>query len=82
MGLRNFTLTINNKNIMANQLTEKQMKERVKVICYGKMERMTRKEAIDKYFDGMMCCEGSEGERYKNIYCQLMLGEKTASDEL
>ena len=63
-------------------LTGKQLKERVKVICYGQMERMTRKEAIDKYFEGMTVCEGSEAERYKNIYCQLMLGYKTVSDKL
>lgn len=66
----------------SEQLTEKQMNESVKIICYRRLETMKRKDAIDKYFEAMMECEGSEAERYKNIYCQLMLGEKTASDEL
>lgn len=67
---------------MAQQLTEKQMKERVRVICYGKLERMTRKEAIDKYLEGMNVCDGSEADRYRNIYCQLMAGHKYVSDNL
>lgn len=65
-----------------SRLTEKQMKERVMIYCYGRLERMTRKEAIDKYFEGMMECDGSEAERYKRIYCQLMLGSKKVTDQL
>ena len=52
------------------------------IYCYGRLERMTRKEAIDKYFEGMMECDGSEAERYKRIYCQLMLGSKKVTDQL
>lgn len=62
------------------KLTAKQMNERVTIICYGQTETMTRRKAIDKYFEGMMCCEGSEAERYQNIYCQLMQGMKSVSD--
>ena len=54
--------------------TKKQLKEQVNVTCYNKKETMTREDAINKYYEGMMCCEGSEGERYRTIYCQLMEG--------
>lgn len=49
--------------------------------CYGKAETMTREEAIDEYYEGMMCCDGSEAERYQTIYCQLMEGLTDVSDE-
>lgn len=49
--------------------------------CYGKTETMTREEAIDEYYEGMMCCDGSEAERYQTIYCQLMEGLTDVSDE-
>lgn len=63
-------------------LTEKQMKESVRIYVGKQFERMTRKEAIDKYLEGMMVCDGSEADRYKSIYCQLMAGHKTVSDKL
>lgn len=62
--------------------TKKELKQKVKIICYRQMEIMTREEAINKYEEGMMCCEGSERDRYTNIYCQLISGMKTCSDEL
>lgn len=61
--------------------TKKELKQEVTVTCYGQTETMTREEAIDEYYEGMMCCEGSEGERYKSIYCQLMNGDTNVSDE-
>lgn len=61
-------------------LTKKQMNEKVKVTCYGQTEVMTRKEAIDEYYEGMLCCDGSEAERYTTIYCQLMEGCMECSD--
>lgn len=42
------------------QLTKKQMQDFVTIVCYGQPEIMRRDEAIAKYYDGMMCCEGSE----------------------
>lgn len=63
------------------QFTKKQLKEQVRVTCYGKTETMTREEAIDEYYEGMMCCDGSEAERYQTIYCQLMEGLTDVSDE-
>jgi len=62
------------------QFTKKQLQEKVKVTCYNKTETMTRGEAIDKFYEGMLCCEGSEGERYTSIYCQLLEGCKNVSD--
>lgn len=63
------------------QFTKEQLAEQVTVTCYRQKETMTREEAIDKYYEGMMCCEGSEGERYQTIYCQLMEGLTNVSDE-
>ena len=62
------------------RFTKKQLQEKVKVTCYGETETMTRGEAIDEYYEGMLFCEGSEGERYKNIYLQLMEGYTEVSD--
>lgn len=58
------------------------MNELVKVTCYRKTETMTRRQAIKEFYEGMMCCEGSEGERYTTIYWQLMEGRKNVTDEL
>lgn len=41
---------------------------------------MKRKDAIDFYLEGMMACEGSEAERYTNIYLQLLEGEIVCND--
>jgi hypothetical protein len=63
------------------QLTKKQLAERVTVTCYGRKESMTREQAIDKYYEGMTCCDGSERDRYMTIYCQLLEGFRQVSDE-
>ena len=76
-----FALENNNKN-MEHNLTKKQLKEKVSIICYRKKYKMTREEAIKEYREGMMYCDGSERDRYTNIYCQLISGFKTCSDEL
>ena len=54
----------------------------VKVTCYGETKTWERKDAIAFFLKGMMWCEGSERERYTNIYLQLIDGAKEASDEL
>ena len=61
--------------------TQKELQVKVRVTCYRKTETMTRGEAIDEYYEAMLCCEGSEGERYTTIYCQLMEGLTEVSDE-
>ena len=63
------------------QLTKEQLAEQVRVTCYGKTKTWVREKAIDEFYEGMMCCDGSEAERYKTIYCQLMEGHTVVSDE-
>ena len=69
---------------MARQTTTKKSadKDMVTIICYRQKEIMSRKKAIKEYFEAMVCCDGSESERYANIYQQLMMGYKVCSDEL
>lgn len=62
-------------------LSKKKLAERVSVTCYNKTETTTRQKALNKYYEGMRCCEGSERERYETIFFQLMDGEMEASDE-
>ena len=52
----------------------------VTIQCYGKIEKMRRDDAIRQYFEWARCCEGSEGERYFNIYCQLLDGDTFCRD--
>ena len=52
----------------------------VSVTCYNKTEKVVRRDAIAFYFDCMMNSEGSERERYTDIYQQLMLGYMECSD--
>lgn len=52
----------------------------VTITCYGTTKRMSRNKAIKFYLEGMQCCEGSERERYTNIYLQLLDGCKECSD--
>lgn len=54
----------------------------VTVICYGKEEKWeSRKKAIAFYAEAMMCCEGSERDRYTNVYLDLMSGKEVCTDE-
>ena len=46
----------------------------VTIHCYKKVEKMNRKDAIKEFYEGMLYCDGSEQERYANIYGQLMEG--------
>lgn len=57
-------------------------KEKIKITCYGETEIWEdRAKAMAFYFGGMCECDGSERERYTNIYCQLMEGKTEISDE-
>ena len=62
--------------------TKKQLAQKVSVKCYRQVTKMTRGKALKLYHEGMMCCEGSEGERYARIFSQLLAGEKFVSDEI
>lgn len=47
----------------------------VKITCYGQTKVWDdRQEAIKEFLEGMACCEGSERDRYTNIYMQLIAG--------
>ena len=67
-------------NILTEKLEEKKesVEEKpVKVLCYRQVtEYPTRQEAIDEFRSGMMCSEGSERERYTNIYLSLINTDK------
>lgn len=52
----------------------------VTIKCYGTEEKMTRKAAIAKYQEAAAVCEGSEKERYTNIYFQLLDGNMVCTD--
>lgn len=54
---------------------ENKMNKPVDVICYGQREHFeTRQDAINKYAEGMVACEGSEQERYAKIHFALVHG--------
>lgn len=53
----------------------------VTVVCYGKTESWDeRRDAERFYLEAMSNSEGSECERYTNIYCALINGEKICKD--
>ncbi len=52
----------------------------VTVTCYGETKTWERKDALKYFLEGAHLCEGSEAERYFNIYYQLVNGAKEASD--
>lgn len=49
------------------------------IICYGKTKtykESQRNKMAKEYKTVMLCCDGSEAERYSNIYQDLVAGEK------
>ena len=61
-------------------MAQKKKADLVVVVCYGKSKVWERSEAIAFFLEGMQWCEGSERERYTEIYLQLIGGAKEASD--
>lgn len=57
------------------------MNDIVTITCYGKVEKRRRDEAIAFYSEGIMCCEGSERDRYTSIVMGLQQGFKVVDDE-
>jgi hypothetical protein len=53
----------------------------VVVTCYGQTKVWERKDALDFFLEGARFCDGSEAERYFNIYYQLLKGAKEAYDQ-
>lgn len=57
-------------------------KQVVCVVCYNKPELWRNKRAaMDFYEEGWRCCDGSEAERYSNVWYKLSKGYKLATDE-
>ena len=52
------------------------MEDVVTIKCYGTTKTYERQKALDKFFEGMMMCEGAERDRYTNIFIALKCGEK------
>ena len=52
----------------------------VKIKCYGKWEKRTRKNAIEFYTTCSLCSEGSERERYSKILTELSAGYIICTD--
>ena len=53
------------------------------ITCYGKTKKYPesqRKKMIMEFETAMLCCDGSEAERYRNIYGDLVAGEKECMD--
>lgn len=53
------------------------------ITCYGKTKtykESQRKKMTKEYQTAMLCCDGSETERYSNIYQDLVAGEKECMD--
>lgn len=67
---------------MAKKQNSLNMNDMVSVTCYRKTKRMRRGKALKFYGEAMSCCDGSEQERYTNIYCQLAEGAMEATDEI
>ena len=57
------------------------MRDMVEVTCYGTTKLYERQQAIREFLIAMQVCEGSEKERYANIYCGLVRGKKVVCDE-
>lgn len=58
--------------VKASDITPSQKSSVVYVECGGKIEIWkTRAKAMKFYLEGMICCDGSERDRYADIYCQL-----------
>lgn len=54
------------------------------ITCYGKTNtyfESQRKKMTNEFEIAMLCCDGSEAERYSNIYLDLIAGEKECIDK-
>lgn len=57
------------------------MTDLVKVTCYGSVKEYERQQAIEEFTTAILCCEGSERDRYCNILSGLRSGLKEVTDE-
>lgn len=54
----------------------------VTIRCYGKEQKMSREDAKKFYLTCMACSEGSERERYTNVYLDLEDGLDYCTDRV
>lgn len=80
-ALKEFCDKIPNIEKIESEIVKQPNNDLVEIICYGEKETRRRKEALDFYYDCMMNSDGSERDRYTNIYLQLKAGLKKCSDE-
>lgn len=53
------------------------------ITCYRKTKtypESQRNKMIKEYQTAMVCCDGNEADRYRNIYGDLIAGEKECMD--
>lgn len=81
----NGDITVYNKDPLTGKtVTETKENDTFTITCYGETETYpeSKREEMKKfYLDGMLECDGSERERYANIYVGLCYGKKEISDE-
>lgn len=57
------------------------MAKEIICVCYGKEHKFkTRKQAMDFFLECMACSDGSERDRYVNIYLELKSGKNYCTD--
>ena len=55
--------------------------DEVTTVCYGKIQKWDSRSEAKRYFlDALLNTEGSERERYSNIYLKLQQGYSYCSD--
>ena len=69
--------------VYGEDVVQKRKKEKtVKTICYGEEQVWeSRRAAMDYFFDAMMGSDGSEKQRYTNVYTKLLMGWEVCSDD-
>lgn len=80
-ALKEFCDKIPNIEKIESEIVKQSNDDLVEITCYGETEKRRRKEALDFYYDCMLNSDGSERDRYTNIYLQLKAGLKKCSDE-
>lgn len=56
--------------------------EKIVTVCYGKKDEWESKEVAEQFFlQAMLGSDGSERNRYTNIYIKLQMGMKYCTDE-
>lgn len=56
--------------------------EKITTICYGKADTWESRETAEQFFlEAMMGSEGSEQNRYTNIYIKLQMGMTYCTDD-